>query len=448
MLWSPRLSLSNFHVKLTAKGLFRNLQLLPGCRKNTVVFHAVDKNKPTSRSSQTAGGEKNQNQNQPLPPPEQVPDVVNANTPAAPVLPVPSTDNTTSGSTGPSSFRARTGARSSPKAGSRLQNAPRPAGGAVDGSAKQNHNKEQAEKKNQAINQLRRLLVQGNRRVEALATVIQHLFSEREEALKQKKELSLELSNLRDELASSSQCCERLQKEKEEARLGLEEALKRLEEQHKEELEQLEDRLRSFYQTEWDKVHQTYQEEADKCRMLMEQQVEGLRSRQEAERKNQEENHLQTLEALKQQHLSSIEELRRNQQTEVENLQKTLTETETSLSEKISELSAEKEDLNEKLAAEEERRKRILSDKNLKDSHTVYLEQELESLKVVLEIKNNQLHQKEKKLMEMDKLVENNVKLEECLKKVQQENEDYKARMDKHAALSKYVSENTLPVSC
>lgn len=35
----------------------------------------------------------------------------------------------------------------------------------------------------------------------------------------------------------------------------------------------------------------------------------------------------------------------------------------------------------------------------------MYLEQELESLKVVLEIKNNQLHQKEKKLMEMDKLV-------------------------------------------
>lgn len=40
MLWSPRLSLSNFHVKLTAKGLFRNLQLLPGCKKSTVVFHA------------------------------------------------------------------------------------------------------------------------------------------------------------------------------------------------------------------------------------------------------------------------------------------------------------------------------------------------------------------------------------------------------------------------
>uniref|UniRef100_A0A3B4ZDI1 Uncharacterized protein n=1 Tax=Stegastes partitus TaxID=144197 RepID=A0A3B4ZDI1_9TELE len=54
MLWSPRLSLSNFHVKLTAKGLFRNLQLLSGCRKNTVVFHAdfsMSRKKPAERGS-------------------------------------------------------------------------------------------------------------------------------------------------------------------------------------------------------------------------------------------------------------------------------------------------------------------------------------------------------------------------------------------------------------
>lgn len=286
---------------------------------------------------------------------------------------------------------------------------------------------------------MKKLLLQGNRRVEALATVIQHLFTEREATLRQKKELSLQLDNLRDELVTSSQCCERLQKEKEETRLGLEEALKRLQEQHQEELEQLEERLRSFYQTEWDKVHQAYQDEADKYRILMEQQVEELRSRQEAERRNQEETHGQLMESLKQQHDSTVQELKRIQQADLENLEKTLKETESSLSEKISELTSEKDELNEKLRAEEERRK-ILCDKSLKDSHTVYLEQELESLKVVLEMKNNQLHQKEKKLMEMDKLVETNVKLEECLKKVQQENEDYKARMDRHAALSKQLS--------
>jgi len=41
---------------------------------------------------------------------------------------------------------------------------------------------------------------------------------------------------------ASSQCCERLQKGKEEVRVSLEEALNRLQKQHKEELVLLEDR--------------------------------------------------------------------------------------------------------------------------------------------------------------------------------------------------------------
>lgn len=114
--------------------------------------------------------------------------MVNANAPVTPVLPAPVTDATNTGSstTGASGvgFKARTASRSSPKTGSRLQNGPKPTTAAAvavgDGAvaAKQNQSKEQAEKKNQAISQLRRLLVQGNKRVEALATVIQHLFTE------------------------------------------------------------------------------------------------------------------------------------------------------------------------------------------------------------------------------------------------------------------------------
>ncbi|XP_031722907.1 microtubule-associated tumor suppressor 1 homolog isoform X2 [Anarrhichthys ocellatus] len=440
--------------KLPVKGL--PTSLTSSSLESTEISGAtskVDKNKPrealarptnANTSSLAAAPARGNNQRKQHPPPELVPDVVNANAPVMAVLPVPAPDttNTGSGTTGASGlgFKAKNGSRSSPKTASRLQNTSKPgAAGAVVVdrmvTAKQNQNKELAEKKNQAINQLRKLLVQGNKRVEALAIVIQQLFTEREQALKQKKGLSLELANLRDELVASSQCCERLQKGKEEVRVSLQEALNRLQKQHKEELVQLEDRLRSFYQTEWDKVHQTYQEEANKCRMLMEQQVEEVRSRQEAERKNQEVSHSQKMESLKLQYEISLQELNR-----IQNLNKTLKDTETSLSESICELSAEKGALNEKLKAEEERRRQILTDKNLKDSHTVYLEQELDSLKVVLEIKNNQLHQKEKKLMEMDKLLETNVKLEECLTKVQQENEDYKARMDKHAALSKHLS--------
>lgn len=297
----------------------------------------------------------------------------------------------------------------------------------------------QCEKKNQSLQQLRRLLEQGNRRIEALATVVQHLFTEREETLKLKKGLSLELSNLRDELISSSQCCERLQKEKEEVRVSLEETVRRVQRDHQAELTGLEERLKAFYQAEWDKVHQAYQEEADKCRALMEQQLEEMRSRQETLRRNSEASYAQQMDTLRLTYDTAVQELRETLEQDLENLDKTLKETEATLTEKIQDLTLENEALSEKLRAEEERR-RILAEKNQKDSHVLYLGQELDSLKVVLEIKTKQLHQQDKKLMQMDKLMESNVKLEERLNKVQQENEDYRARMDKHTALSKQLS--------
>ena len=108
----------------------------------------------------------------------QVPNLVNTNLPVTAVLPMLVTEVKRLG------FKARTGSRSSPKTGCRIQNASKPGVArvaAAEGTAitaKQNQSKQQAEKKNQAINQLRKLLVQGNKRVEALATVIQHLFTE------------------------------------------------------------------------------------------------------------------------------------------------------------------------------------------------------------------------------------------------------------------------------
>lgn len=155
----------------------------------------------------------------------------------------------------------------------------------------------------------------------------------------------------------STQCCKRLQKEKEEMCASFEEAMASLKGQHEEQLVQLENRyrprnqkfaatcglpswlqispvfcvrLKSFYQREWDKVHQMYQEEADKCCMMMEEQVrtfphmdtwkcdeapsgnqnvftdpirvcqvERLKKQQQAERDNQEAIQTQRMDALK-----------------------------------------------------------------------------------------------------------------------------------------------------
>ncbi|XP_076842397.1 uncharacterized protein mtus1b [Brachyhypopomus gauderio] len=296
----------------------------------------------------------------------------------------------------------------------------------------------QVERKDQRINQLGELVAHGNRNLEALALVIQHIVTERDEAMRQRKELSLQLKNLQEELRNSASCCERLQVEKEQARVEMEVVVQDLQEQRRVELAQLEAALRRFYAAEWDKAHQTYQEEMDRCQALMIQQVEEVRSKQEALRKEQQVEHTRQMETLKQEHELSLAELKKSHEQDLHKLDHML-KLETSLKEKIESLHSENTALNARLSEEEDRRK-ALADKSQKDSRVVYLEQELESLKVVLEIKTNQLHQQDKKLMQMDRLMESNVKLEECVTKLQQENEDYKARMDKHAALSKQLS--------
>lgn len=76
----------------------------------------------------------------------------------------------------PGGTAARAGARSLLKATSRPQTSAKAS--TADGTTRHNQSKEHAEKKRQAVAQLRRMLVQGNKRVEALAMVIQHIFSE------------------------------------------------------------------------------------------------------------------------------------------------------------------------------------------------------------------------------------------------------------------------------
>ncbi|XP_057205729.1 microtubule-associated tumor suppressor 1 homolog A-like isoform X2 [Triplophysa rosa] len=259
-----------------------------------------------------------------------------------------------------------------------------------------------------------------------------------EEVMKQRRELSQELSTLREELVSSAQSCERLEEEKEELRGALDGVLQKVQEQHRLDLADLEERLKTFYSTEWEKVHQTYQEEADKCKAQMEQQLEELRSKHEALKKELEDSHVEEVDSLKLHFEESFKELKQSHEKEMETLNTTLKKSGEILSNQIQDLIAENNNLKEKLKAEEIRRKDLAE--RTQDSHTLYLEQELESLKVVLDIKNKQIHEHDKKLMQIDKLMDKNVKLDECLKKLQQENEDLKARMDKHAALSRQLS--------
>ncbi|NXH16450.1 MTUS1 protein, partial [Bucco capensis] len=302
--------------------------------------------------------------------------------------------------------------------------------------------KRKCESQSGIILQLKKFLTSSNQKFEALTVVIQHLQSEREEALKQRKELSQELINLRGELVTASAACEKLERDRNELQVAYEGFLQKLNQQHHNDLAELEERLKQFYTAECEKLQSICIEEAEKYKAQLQEQVDNLNITHENFKLELENSHSEKVEELKKEYESSFSGkyfVFNAHESERKSLEDSFKEKQALLEKKISELNCENETLSEKLKLEEQ--KQIAKEKaNLKNPQIMYLEQELESLKAVLEIKNEKLHQQDIKLMKMEKLLENNTILMDKLKKVQQENEELKARMDKHMELSRQLS--------
>ncbi|XP_057608394.1 microtubule-associated tumor suppressor 1 isoform X2 [Chionomys nivalis] len=286
---------------------------------------------------------------------------------------------------------------------------------------------------------LKQLLSCGNTKFEALTVVIQHLLYEREEALKQHKTLSQELVNLRGELVAASSTCEKLEKARNDLQTAYEGFVQKLNQQHQTDRTELENRLKEFYTAECEKLQNIYIEEAEKYKTQLQEQFDNLNAAHETTKLEIEASHSEKVELLKKTYETSLSEIKRSHEMEKKSLENLLNEKQESLEKQINDLKSENNALNEKLKSEEQ--KRISREKaNSKNPQVMYLEQELESLKAVLEIKNEKLHQQDMKLMKMEKLVDNNTALVDKLKRFQQENEELKARMDKHMAISRQLS--------
>ncbi|XP_068825964.1 microtubule-associated tumor suppressor 1 isoform X2 [Capricornis sumatraensis] len=299
--------------------------------------------------------------------------------------------------------------------------------------------KSKCTKQSGVILQLKQLLSLGNTKFEALTVVAQHLLSQREEALKQNKTLSQELVNLRGELVTVSTTCEKLEKARNELQIAYEGFVQKLNQQHQTDLTELENRLKEFYTGECEKLQNIYIEEAEKYKTQLQEQFDNLNATHETSKLKIEASHSEKIELLKKSYENSLSEIKKSHEMEKKSLEDLLYEKQESLEKQISDLKSENDALNEKLKSEEQ--KRISREKaNLKNPQIMYLEQELESLKAVLEIKNEKLRQQDVKLMKMEKLVDSNTALVDKLKRFQQENEELKARMDKHMAISRQLS--------
>ncbi|NWJ12012.1 CCD69 protein, partial [Crypturellus undulatus] len=104
--------------------------------------------------------------------------------------------------------------------------------------------------------------------------------------------------------------------------------------------------------------------------------------------------------------------------------------------------------LNSQLKSFQEKMKRVEESLLSKDykkhieehgSPSPFWEQELESLHFVIEMKNEHIHGLDKKLLNLESVVEQNLLLEEKVKTLQQENEDLHARTQNHLIMSRYL---------
>nr|XP_034961587.1 coiled-coil domain-containing protein 69 [Zootoca vivipara] len=201
--------------------------------------------------------------------------------------------------------------------------------------------------------------------------------------------------------------------------------IKRLQQQHQEEKVCLEEAHRA----ETEKLSQDIKIQVEKekdlqCKQQLSEQHDFLKKEQE----------------------ERLRELQKAHDEEKVLLTESYQKSQSSLQETVDRLSSQMKSFQEKMKRVEES---ILSrdyKKHIQDygSPSQFWEQELESLHFVIEMKNERIHNLDKKLLNLETVMERNLLLEEKVKTLQQENEDLQVRMQNHMAVTRQLSDELL----
>ncbi|XP_051822279.1 microtubule-associated tumor suppressor 1 isoform X2 [Antechinus flavipes] len=162
------------------------------------------------------------------------------------------------------------------------------------------------EHQGKVILHLKQLLVGGNHKLEALAVVIQHLLSEREEALKHHEALSQELVSLRGELVTASAACEKLEKARNELQTACQAFVDKLNQQHQADLVELESQLKEHYTGECERLQSVCMQEVQKYQAQLQSQVDDLNAAHEAFKLEIESSHSEQVDLLKKAYEASL----------------------------------------------------------------------------------------------------------------------------------------------
>ncbi|XP_037630299.1 microtubule-associated tumor suppressor candidate 2 isoform X4 [Sebastes umbrosus] len=264
-----------------------------------------------------------------------------------------------------------------------------------------------------------------------------------ESAIVKERELSLELARIRDEVAFSVAHWEQLQQEKEELERRFEAELQGLRAQQQRELGVLEERLKAQHVAEAQSLQAEQRAELEELRVQQQEQIEEMSENHEASLMEMETAHNDTLATLQEEHARTVKNLKMAHEQQTKSLEEEFVKIRLSLQDQVDTLTFQNRSLRDRAKRFEEALRKS-TDEQIWDALAPYkhIDEDLKSLKEVLEMKNQQIHQQELKISELEKIAEKNVYLEERVQVLQQQNEDLKERIDKNIAVSRQLSED------
>uniref|UniRef100_A0A3B4XPV4 Microtubule associated scaffold protein 2 n=1 Tax=Seriola lalandi dorsalis TaxID=1841481 RepID=A0A3B4XPV4_SERLL len=151
-------------------------------------------------------------------------------------------------------------------------------------------------------------------------------------------------------------------------------------------------------------------------------------------------NHQAAIQELRDMHNITMATLKAHEQQKML-LEEDFEKLRLSLQDQVDTLTFQNQSLRDKAKRFEEALRRSTDEQIDALAPYQHIEQDLKSLKEVVEMKNQQIHQQEKKITDLERVAQKNVFLEERVQVLQQQNEDLKTRIEMNLALSRQLSE-------
>ncbi|KAM9846657.1 microtubule-associated tumor suppressor candidate 2 [Aulostomus maculatus] len=279
--------------------------------------------------------------------------------------------------------------------------------------------------------------------LEAFIITTQHYCLKNKAAEENERKLFLEMQKIREEMASNSVRWERLKLEKTALEVAFERELQELQLQQEAELAAVEEGLRKCHSAEAEHLKAEHRSEMEELRTQQQEQVEEMTVHHQAAIQELRDMHNITMATLHEEHARTMRDLRKAHEQQKILLEEDFEKLRLSLQDQVDTLTFQNHSLRDKAKRFEEALRRS-TDEQIVDALAPYqhIEQDLKSLKEVVEMKNQQIHQQELKISDLEKVqAQKNVFLEEKVQVLQQQNEDLKARIDMNLALSRQLSE-------